>query len=78
VTLASARLLCRHKQMGPASISVDKKRGRPATGVGTMVGVRLQPRALEALDAWIADQPDSLSRAEAMRRIVAEKLGCGE
>ncbi|MCH2240048.1 MAG: hypothetical protein MK060_19420 [Blastomonas sp.] len=58
--------------MSAATISDNKKKmGRPATGVGTMIGVRLQPNQLAALDRWIAGQPDKPSRPEAVRRILA-------
>lgn len=47
------------------------KRGPAATGKGTLVGVRLQPPDLAALDAWIAAQPEpSPSRPEAVRQLV--------
>lgn len=61
--------------MAASTVSDNKKKmGRPATGVGTMIGVRLQPDQLAALDAWIAGQPDQPSRPEAVRRILAERL----
>jgi len=34
----------------------EKKRGPPATGKGTLIGVRLQPLELARLDRWIAAQ----------------------
>jgi hypothetical protein len=53
------------------SINVIKKvRGRPATGQGTLIGVRLQPSQLKALDVWIAKQDASQTRPEAVRRLV--------
>jgi hypothetical protein len=53
------------------SINVIKKsRGRPATGQGTLIGVRLQPSHLKALDAWIAKQDASLTRPEAIRAMM--------
>ena len=53
------------------SINVIKKtRGRPATGQGTLIGVRLQPAQLKALDAWIAKQNASLTRPEAIRALM--------
>ena len=53
------------------SINVIKKtRGRPATGQGTLIGVRLQPAQLKALDAWIAKQNASLTRPEAIRAMM--------
>jgi hypothetical protein len=53
------------------SINVIKKgRGRPATGQGTLIGVRLQPSQLKALDGWIAKQDASLTRPEAIRAMM--------
>jgi hypothetical protein len=49
------------------------KMGRPATGKGTPVLVRLQPRDLAEVDKWVAEQPDSLTRPQAIRRLT--KLG---
>ena len=53
------------------SINVIKKgRGRPATGQGTLIGVRLQPSQLKALDGWIAKKNASLTRPEAIRAMM--------
>jgi hypothetical protein len=49
-------------------------RGRPATGRGWTIGVRLHPDALARLDAWIAGLPDKPSRPEAIRRLISEAL----
>ena len=60
-----------------ASIGVDtNRRGRPVTtGKGQLVGVRLLPPALAALDTWIARQPEPKpSRPEAVRRLMAVAL----
>jgi hypothetical protein len=55
---------------------ISKKLGRPATGVGMGVLVRLQPDLLSTLDAWIAMQPDPKpSRPEAIRLLLSEALG---
>jgi len=51
-----------------------RKRGPPATGKGHLVGVRLQPPQLSALNAWIEDQPKKMSRPEAVRQILAKAL----
>jgi len=57
------------------SINVIKKgRGRPATGQGTLIGVRLQPSQLKALDAWIDEQDVSLTRPEAIRAMMETML----
>jgi hypothetical protein len=37
---------------------------------GTLVGVRLQPAQLEALDVWIAKQNQRLTRPEAIRAMM--------
>jgi hypothetical protein len=58
------------------SINVIKKaRGRPATGQGTLLGVRLQPSLLEALDSWISKQKQpNLTRPEAVRQLIDAAL----
>ncbi len=48
----------------------QKKRGRPATGVTPLQGVRMSPELVGEIDAWAAQQPDRPSRAEAIRRLV--------
>jgi hypothetical protein len=53
---------------------ITKKRGPAPTGKGTLLGVRLQPEQLASLDAWIAHQPDKLSRPEALRRLADKGL----
>ena len=56
------------------------KRGRPATGKGTPVQVRLQPDDLKLLDLWIADNQDMMrsdvpkTRPEAIRRMMQNSL----
>jgi len=48
-----------------------KKRGRPkTTGKGQLIGVRLLPEPLAALDAWIAKQREPVTRPEAIRRLI--------
>jgi len=53
-----------------------KSRGRPkTTGTGELVGVRLQPDQLTALDAWIDRQPEPKpSRPDAMRKLLQKGL----
>jgi hypothetical protein len=46
-----------------------KKTGRPATGVGDPITVRLHEKALALLDEWRRQQPDLPSRPEALRRL---------
>jgi hypothetical protein len=47
-----------------------RKMGRPATGVGKPITVRLQPDALRVLDKWRKRQPDLPTRPEAIRQII--------
>jgi hypothetical protein len=51
---------------------VGKKRGRgrPRTGIGKNVGLRLYPDLEKRLDAWASKQPDKPSRPEAIRRLI--------
>lgn len=48
----------------------DKRPGQS----GTLVGVRLQPADLAALDNWIETQPSAPSRPEAIRLLVRNSL----
>lgn len=54
-----------------------KLRGRPRVG-SELIGVRVPPDQLAALDAWIAghlaETGEPLSRPEALRRLAAEAL----
>jgi hypothetical protein len=49
------------------TVITKKRRGPAPTGKGTLIGVRLQPSHLKALDAWIAQQSPSPTRPEAIR-----------
>lgn len=52
-----------------------RKPGRPPTGIGEPIGVRLHPGLAAKLEAWIAAQPDPKpSRPEAIRRLLEEAL----
>ena len=51
-------------------LSQKKKRGPKPTGKGTLIGVRLQPENLSELDEWMSEQPQKLSRPEAIRLLV--------
>jgi hypothetical protein len=52
-----------------------KRRGPAPTGKGTLIGVRLQPDQLGALDVWIASHEDKeRSRPEAIRRMIEMAL----
>jgi hypothetical protein len=51
-----------------------KRVGRPPTGKGLLVGVRLQPDLVELLDTWRTRQPRPMSRPAALRDLAAMKL----
>lgn len=52
-----------------------KRRGRPATGIGQNVGLRLYRHEEAALDAWIASLPEPKpSKPEAIRHALGEFL----
>ncbi|PDT76992.1 hypothetical protein CO675_10425 [Bradyrhizobium sp. C9] len=52
------------------TVITQKKRGPPPTGKGTLIGVRMQPDDLSAVDKWIAEQDAAPTRPEAIRRLV--------
>jgi len=71
LALPPVSTFCYQKSMAGARVSDNKKKmGRPATGVGTLIGVRLAETELGALDAWIEAQDDNPSRPEAIRKIL--------
>ena len=54
---------------------IRKKRGRPATGIGKPVGLRLYRDEEAALEALIATLPDPKpSRPELIRQIITDHL----
>ena len=60
------------------AIDVNKKRsrGRPRTGIGPVVGVRLHPALDAALDKWILEQPEPRpTRPHAIRQLLIQALG---
>ena len=52
-----------------------KRRGPLPTGKGVTVGARLQPPFVKALDRYIAQHGGSITRAGAVREILAEYFG---
>jgi hypothetical protein len=63
--------------MAKSIADIRKKRGRPPTGIGPMIGLRLYPDLEARLDAWIARQSDQPSRPEAIRRLMEIGLSAG-
>jgi hypothetical protein len=48
-----------------------KRRGRPKTGIGSAIGLRLYPELDGRLEAWIEAQPEPRpSRPEAIRQLI--------
>jgi hypothetical protein len=56
------------------TVITQKRRGPAPTGKGTLIGVRLQPFHLNALDAWIAKQQPPPTRPEAIRGMIETVL----
>jgi hypothetical protein len=56
----------------PSIVDNKKKRGRgrPRTGIGKPVGLRLYPELEQRVDAWASKQPDRPGRPEAIRRLI--------
>jgi hypothetical protein len=52
------------------TVITKKRRGPAPTGKGTLVGVRLQPDRLAAVDAWITKQDAPMTRPEAIRAML--------
>ena len=52
------------------NLKKTKRRGPLPTGKGTLVGVRLQPKDLKALDFWIQRNGKHQTRPEAIRKLV--------
>ena len=61
--------------MKKATRVITKKRP-PVTG--TLIGVRLQPDSLSAVDTWRKKQTDLPSRPEAIRRLLDVALKSGK
>jgi hypothetical protein len=62
---------------GAIAIAVTEKRGRgrPKTGIGPNIGLRLYPDMEAAIAAWIKRQPDPKpSRSEAIRRLIEKGM----
>ena len=75
--VASGHGISRYHQIrGRAIAGTEKrKRGRPPTGIGRNIGLRLYPEMEAAIEAWIARQPDPKpSTPEAIRQLLGEAL----
>jgi hypothetical protein len=52
-------------------VTTKKKRGRPrTTGKGVQVGERWQTDELASIDSWIKDSGETMTRGQAIRRLV--------
>jgi hypothetical protein len=56
----------------PSIVDNRKKRGRgrPKTGIGKPVGLRLYPELEQRVDQWASSQEDRPGRPEAIRRLI--------
>jgi hypothetical protein len=62
--------------MSKSTIKGTKKtRGRPATGIGTQIGMRWPDQTLAAIDEWREAQADAPTRPKAIRQLVELALG---
>jgi hypothetical protein len=73
--LPSGLLLCYHNRMAKSTSDNTKPRWRRSAETGTLVGVRLQPDDLAAVDAWRDKQNGAPTRPEAIRTLVRKALG---
>ena len=55
-------------------LSQKKRRGPAPTGKGQLIGVRLQPSDLAALDSYVAGLDVPQTRPQAIRAILADWL----
>jgi hypothetical protein len=51
-----------------------RRRGRPRTGKGLLIGVRLQPQQVAVLDDWRNRQMRPTTRPAAIRKLIAMQL----
>jgi hypothetical protein len=56
------------------TVKKTRRRGPLPTGKGTLVGVRLQPADLKALDLWIRRNGKHQTRPEAIRELISTVL----
>lgn len=71
--LPSGLISCYTQIMNASTKKVaPKKRGRPATGKDPLVGVRLSPEMLEAIEDIALE--NEIPRSEAIRRLIAKGL----
>jgi hypothetical protein len=57
------------------NITKKKKRGRPVTtGIGVQIGERWHEAELAAIDAWIAQSGEEITRGQAIRRLLKQAL----
>ena len=66
--------LCYHNVMIKSSSDNTTPRWKRSAVKGTLIGVRLQPSHLKAIDAWIAKQSLPVTRPEAIRGMIETVL----
>jgi hypothetical protein len=60
----------KHDLMKRSISAKQKKRGRPATGITPMIGIRLSSDKRKAVEAWAKTALEKPSLSEAVRRLV--------
>jgi hypothetical protein len=66
------------KFMESQAVMVEKKPGRPATGQGTQISLRLQEPLLKAVDRERRREPDLPGRPEMIRRLLERATAKGK
>jgi hypothetical protein len=66
--------LCYHKIMIKSTSDNTTPRWKRSAVKGTLIGVRLQPAHLKALDKWIDQQKETYTRPEAIRGMIETML----
>lgn len=61
--------------MDRAKKRARKKQGRPATGKGLQIQVRIHDELLKAIDNWLRTNPAAKTRPEAIRQLTELALG---
>jgi hypothetical protein len=74
VVLAWPAIICYQIIMKQSIPDSKKSRGRPTTGIGKAIGLRLYPELETALLRYEQSQKTKLSRPEAIRQILTDYL----
>jgi hypothetical protein len=73
-TLARPVFICYQIMMKQSIPDSKKSRGRPTTGIGKSIGLRLYPELETAIQKYEKAQKTQVSRPEAIRQILTDYL----